>query len=77
MSATVSKVIVYKDVKTMHHHANGRFDWLISEHQSIEPSKEAISILSRKYKRSMFVRPVISLKIKHWRLFLKNHLVIL
>ena len=39
----------------VHHHANGCFDWLISEKQSINPSKEAISILSGKYKSFMFV----------------------
>ena len=39
----------------VHHHANGRFDWLISEHQSVSPSREAIFVLSGKYKRSMFV----------------------
>ena len=38
-------------VKIVHHHANGRFDWLISEHQSVNPSREAISILSGKYRR--------------------------
>ena len=41
-------------MKIVHHHANGRFDWLISEHQSVNPSREAISILSGKYKRFMF-----------------------
>ena len=45
-------------MKVMHHHANGRFDWLISEHQSVNPSREAISILSEKYKRFTFVHPV-------------------
>ena len=28
------------------HHANGCFDWLISRQQSVNPSREAISILS-------------------------------
>ena len=36
-------------LKFVHHHANGCFDWLISGHQSVNPSKEAISILSGKY----------------------------
>ena len=45
-------------MKIVFHHANGRFDWLISEHQSVNPSREAISILSEKYKRFTFVRPV-------------------
>ena len=42
----------------MRHHTNGRFDWLISGHQSVNPSREAISILSGKYKRFAFVHPV-------------------
>ena len=37
-------------MKIVRHHANGRFDWLISGHQSVTPSREAISILSSKYK---------------------------
>ena len=37
-------------MKIVHHHANGRFDWLISEHQSVNPSREGIAILFRKYK---------------------------
>ena len=45
-------------IKVLHHHANGRFDWLISEHQSVNPSREAIAILSGKYKRFTFVDPV-------------------
>ena len=45
-------------MKIVRHHANGRFDWLISEHQSVNPSREAISILSGKYKRFAFVHPV-------------------
>ena len=35
-------------MKIVHNHANGRNDWLISEHQSVTPSTEAISILSGK-----------------------------
>ena len=46
-------------MKIVHHHANGRFDWLISEHQSVNPSREAISILSGKYERFTFVHPVV------------------
>ena len=45
-------------MKIVHHHANGNFDWLISEHRRVNPSREAISILSGKYKRFMFVHPV-------------------
>ena len=47
-------------MKIVHHHANGHFDWLISGHQSVNPSREAISVLSGKYKRSTFVYPVVS-----------------
>ena len=45
-------------MKIVHHHASGRFDWLISEYQSVNPSREAISILSKKYKRFTFVHPL-------------------
>ena len=45
-------------MKTVDHHANGCFDWLISGQHSVNPSREAISILSGKYKRSTFVHPV-------------------
>ena len=48
------KVIV---MKIMHNHANSRFDWLISGHQSVNLSKEAISILSGKYNKFTFVHP--------------------
>ena len=41
---------------------NGHFDWFISEHQSVNPSGEAISILPGKYKRFTFVHVVLSLK---------------
>ena len=42
----------------VHHYANGCFDWLISGQQSINLWREAISILSGKYKRFAFVHPV-------------------
>ena len=45
-------------MKIVHHHANGRFDWLISKHQSLNPSRESTSVLSGKYKRFRFVHPV-------------------
>ena len=45
-------------MKIVRHHANGCFDWSISEHQSVDPSRKAISILSGKYKRFTFVHPV-------------------
>ena len=35
----------------VHHYANSRFYWLISDYQSVNPSREAISILSGKYKK--------------------------
>ena len=47
-------------MKIVHHNANGCVDWLISGHQSVNPSSEAISILSGKYKRFTFVHPVAS-----------------
>ena len=31
-------------MKIVHHHANGRSDWLISEHQNVNLTREAISI---------------------------------
>ena len=34
------------------------FDWLISGQQGVDPWREAISILSGKYKRFTFVHPV-------------------
>ena len=39
-------------MKVVHHHTNGHFDWLIFEHQSVNPSREfeATFILSGKYK---------------------------
>ena len=33
-------------MKIVHHVASGRYDWLIFEHHSVHPLKEAISILS-------------------------------
>ena len=48
-------------IRIVHHHSNGRFDWLISGHQSINPSREVISILSSgKHKRFKFVHPVVN-----------------
>ena len=42
----------------VYHHANGHSDLLTSEHQRVNPWREPISILSRKYKRFTFVHPV-------------------
>ena len=47
-------------MKIVRHHANGRFHWLISGHQSVNPSREAISVLSGRYKRFTFVHHVIN-----------------
>ena len=45
-------------MKIVHIYANGCFDWLIFGQQSINSSREAISIVSGKYERFMFVHPV-------------------
>ena len=45
-------------LKIVHYYANGSFDWLIFGQQSDNPLREAISILSGKYKRFTFVHPV-------------------
>ena len=49
-------------MKIVRHHAC--FDWLISGHQSVNPPREAISILSGKCKRFTFVHPVLTARIK-------------
>ena len=49
--------------KIVHYHSDGWFDWLISEHQCVNPSREVISILSGQYKRFTFV---------HWNLTCDN-----
>ena len=46
-------------IKIVNHRANDRFDWLLSEHQTVNCFREAISILSGKYKRFTFVHPVV------------------
>ena len=46
-------------MKIVHYFVSGCFDWLISGQQSDNPLREAISILSGKYKRFTFVHPVI------------------
>ena len=45
-------------MKIVHHYANGYLDWIISGQQSVNPSREAISIPSGKFKRFKFVHPV-------------------
>ena len=46
-------------MKIVHHYSNGCFDGLISGQQSVNPSREVISILSRKYERFTFAHPVL------------------
>ena len=60
MSNVCNEVEVHclQGMKIMHHHANGCFDWLISGQQGGNPSREAISILSGKYKSFTLVHPV-------------------
>ena len=64
-------------IKIVHHHPNGSFDWLISGQQSVDPSREAISILSEKYKRFMFVHPGTPIMKSKNFLSLKTHLIYL
>ena len=45
-------------LKIVYHYANSCFDWLISEQQSVNPSREAMSILSGKYKGFTFFHPI-------------------
>ena len=45
-------------MKIVHHYDNGCIDCLISGQQSINPWREAISILSGKYNRFTFVHSV-------------------
>ena len=45
-------------MKIVHHYAYSCFDLLISGHWNVNPSREAISMLSGKHKRFMFVHPV-------------------
>ena len=45
-------------MKIVRYYANGCFHWLISGQQSDNPVREAISILSGKYKKFTFVHPV-------------------
>ena len=46
-------------MKIVHNKANDCFDCLTSGHQSVNSSRQAISMLSGKYKRFTFVYPVI------------------
>ena len=52
-------------MKILRHHVNGRFDWLISGQQSVNPSREPISILSGNYKRFTIVHPLNNTVISH------------
>ena len=44
-------------MKIVHHQPSGCFDLLMSGQQSVNPSREAIYVLSRKYKRFAFAHP--------------------
>ena len=57
MSTTVEDHCL-QAMQIVHHHANSHFDQSVSEHQSVTPSREVVSILSGKYKRFTFVHPV-------------------
>ena len=46
-------------MEIVHHYVNRCFDWLISGQQSVNPWREAISILSGKYIRFSSVHPVV------------------
>ena len=52
----VMEVHCLQVLKIVYHYANSCFDWLISGQQSVNPSREAISILSGKYKGFTFVQ---------------------
>ena len=45
-------------MKIVHLYAKGCFDWLLSGQPSVNPSRQAISIVSGKCKRFTFVHPV-------------------
>ena len=47
-------------MKIVHHHTNGRFDWLIPEQQSVNSWRDTILLLAGKCKRFTVVRPVSS-----------------
>ena len=47
-------------MKIVHHYAKSCFDWLISGHQSVNPSRAAISVLcGKKTQRFTFVHPLL------------------
>ena len=48
----------HQAITIVQHHANGCFDWLIYGQKSVNPSREAASALSWKYKRFTFVYQV-------------------
>ena len=50
-------------LKIVHHHPNGHFDWQIPGNQSVDPSREPISLPSGKQKRLTFVHPMSGIKI--------------
>ena len=62
-------------MKVVHHHVNGCFGWLTSGHQSVNRSREAIYILSGKYKRFTFLLPVSQFSVFACTFFLKRFTV--
>ena len=48
----------FQAMKIVRYQANGRFECFLSGHQRVNPSREAISILSGKHKRFTLVHPV-------------------
>ena len=65
-------------MKIVHHHVNGRFDGLISEHQSGDPSRDVIPILSRKYKGFTLVHPVLPMdKVIQFSSLRKNNIIMI
>ena len=74
MSATRWKVIVLSH-ENRASPCQWPFNWLISGHQSVNLSREAISALSGKYKRFTFVHPVLmaSIIIEMMSFYFRKH----
>ena len=45
-------------MKIVHHNTSGHFCWLISEHQSVNPSREPMSVPPGKYKSFMLTNRI-------------------
>ena len=67
MFATQCRDHCLQAMKIVHYQANGRFDWLMFGHKSVDLSRDPVSILSVRYKRFMFVHPVHQLWIAYAR----------